>query len=184
MTAVDYEQVFKSIFDTVHCDHPSFVVGKSLQGIITDWSDTQRRAIEQATSPETASRVLKGCQVSYLNTLMFQSWMHQFWSCDCVYMPFVGSLPEISQTSCRKSQQKHNAGCKALTSIAYHIPQCQKAKDVIVFFQVLGGQRPLQDAINLLPESSVLQGYLPEHNPSHWEMSFVDRMVDEDRTSP
>ena len=64
LTAVAYEQVFKSIFDTVHCDHPSFVVGKSLQGIITDWSDTQRRAIEQATSPETASRVLKGCQVS------------------------------------------------------------------------------------------------------------------------
>ena len=64
LTVGAYEKVFRSIFDTVHHDHPSFAVGKSLHGIITDWSDTQRRAIEQATSVEIANRVMKGCQVN------------------------------------------------------------------------------------------------------------------------
>ena len=43
--------------------HPTFGVGKTLKGIITNWSDTQLHGLRDAIGEETTSQVVKGCQV-------------------------------------------------------------------------------------------------------------------------
>ena len=64
LTAEAYREAFRAMFAAVKSDHPQFAVGKTLLGILTDWSDTQLRGIEEATSKEMAATVVKGCQVS------------------------------------------------------------------------------------------------------------------------
>ena len=99
LTVNAYRDVFRSIFDTVRQDHPKFAVGKSLKGIITDWSATQRRGIEQSTSVEVASRVLKGCEVCLIHT----------YECQHVLMhnthTRTGPFSKICQAGSRESQQ-------------------------------------------------------------------------------
>ena len=60
-----YKDAFQAIFSKVKEYHPDFEVGKTLNGIICDWSDTQLKGIEQAVGLEVANRVVKGCQVQY-----------------------------------------------------------------------------------------------------------------------
>ena len=57
---------------------------------------------------------------------------------------------------------------KAFTSIAYAIPNCDKAEDIKGLFRVLCGSDPLTLAIKILPKVTLLLEYQPEHNPSNW----------------
>lgn len=63
LTTEAYCECFKAIFSTVANNHPSFSVGKSLVGIIMDWSDQQFNGLEQAVGKDVAEAVVKGCQV-------------------------------------------------------------------------------------------------------------------------
>ena len=63
LTAEAYREAFKAAFSAVKSDHPEFEVGKTQQGILTDWSDTQLRGIEEATSKKKTAKVVKRCQV-------------------------------------------------------------------------------------------------------------------------
>lgn len=58
-----YAQCFKAIFDQVTEDHPTFVPGGTLTGIIADWSDQQITGLEMVLGKPVASNLLKGCQV-------------------------------------------------------------------------------------------------------------------------
>lgn len=57
---------------------------------------------------------------------------------------------------------------KAFTSIAYAIPNCDKAEDIKGLFRVLCGSHPLTLAIKILPKVTLLSEYQLEHNPSNW----------------
>lgn len=59
-----YKAAFNSIFSHVKSTHQGFEVGKSLKGIIADWSDTQMNGLKSAIGEEVANKVVKGCQVS------------------------------------------------------------------------------------------------------------------------
>lgn len=62
--AVAYKIAFAAVFEQVQSDHPTFSVGKSLIGIVLDWSDTQLKGLEMAVGKEIADKTMKNCQVS------------------------------------------------------------------------------------------------------------------------
>ena len=63
LDAQAYKAAFDSIFTQVKKNHPKFGVGKTLKGIIADWSDTQMNGLRSAIGEESANKVAKGCQV-------------------------------------------------------------------------------------------------------------------------
>lgn len=62
LDAEAYASAFQAIFRCVKKLHPHFGVGKTLKGIVTDWSDAQLRGLHSAIGKE-ASKLVKGCQV-------------------------------------------------------------------------------------------------------------------------
>lgn len=58
-----YKHAFEAVFSKVKIDYPKFGVGKTLNGIIADWSDTQLQGLQAAIGEETANKVMKGCKV-------------------------------------------------------------------------------------------------------------------------
>lgn len=63
LDAFAYQCAFEAIFGQVKKHHPKFAVGKSLKGIITDWSDTQLKGLQSVIGEDKTSQVVKGCQV-------------------------------------------------------------------------------------------------------------------------
>ena len=55
---------------------------------------------------------------------------------------------------------------KAFTTIDYAIPTKTEVESI---FQVLCGAKPLSAAISILPESSILKEYEPEHDMESWK---------------
>ena len=70
LTTEAYSECFKAIFSTVAKIYPSFSVGKSLVGILMDWSDQQFNGLEQAVGKDVAEAVVKGCLVQLYAGLM------------------------------------------------------------------------------------------------------------------
>lgn len=64
INAEAYKEAFQAVFGEVKRHHKEFEVGKTLKGIIADWSDTQINGLELAIGKETTDMVIKGCQVS------------------------------------------------------------------------------------------------------------------------
>ena len=60
-----FHKAFKIMFATCKQDHPDFSLGKTLKGIVLDWSDSEREGIEQAIGKDLAGQLLKGCQVHW-----------------------------------------------------------------------------------------------------------------------
>ena len=60
-----FEIVFGKVFSAVKSKHPLFQPGKTLRGILTDWSDTQR-ALSTVLGEELATELCKGCKVCYI----------------------------------------------------------------------------------------------------------------------
>ena len=58
-----FEIVFGKVFSAVKSKHPLFQPGKTLRGILTDWSDTQRAALSTVLGKELATELCKGCKV-------------------------------------------------------------------------------------------------------------------------
>ena len=56
--------IFARMFEEVHKRHSTFQVGASLQGIVADWSDTQRSALGTVLGEEVTTAVCKGCKVN------------------------------------------------------------------------------------------------------------------------
>ena len=67
LDAPAYKAAFDSIFTHTKKNHPGFSVGKTLKGIIADWSDTQINGLKLAIGEETANKVVKGCQVFFIH---------------------------------------------------------------------------------------------------------------------
>ena len=63
LTSEAYKEAFRAMFSTIKADHPKFTVGKTLYGVIVDWSDAQIRGLKEAVGSELAMEIIKGCQV-------------------------------------------------------------------------------------------------------------------------
>ena len=47
-----YANAFKAVFKQCQEDHKGFAVGKTLKGIVMDWSDTERSGLQNAIGKE------------------------------------------------------------------------------------------------------------------------------------
>ena len=61
LDADTYAQCFKTIFHNAGKDHTTFKIGKSLIGMIADWSDQQAKDLEKAIGEPLALEMLEGC---------------------------------------------------------------------------------------------------------------------------
>ena len=77
----------QAVFNQVKKYYIGFEVGKTLNGIITDWSDTQLNGLELAIGKETTNLVTKGCQV------LIQL------KCHFMIQHHIGTLPTVCQKS-------------------------------------------------------------------------------------
>lgn len=141
VTAAAYQHCFQAIFDTVKNDHPTFGVGKTLQGIVVDWSDQQMAGLEGAVGVERAAKVAKGCRVH-----------------------FIRSVKRVSERVNKGNPDAH----KAFTTIAYQIPDAATEKNALTIFEVLAGERELSDALAICQHGSILEKYAKEHLPQTW----------------
>ena len=87
LNADAYRQAFKAVFNQVKKYYKGFEVGKTLNGIITDWSDTQLNGLELAIGKETTNLVTKGCHV------LIQL------KCHFMIQHHIGTLPTVCQKS-------------------------------------------------------------------------------------
>ena len=75
--------------------------------------------------------------------------------------------------SVRRVAQKVNRGSRlgvqAFTAIGYKLLEVTDTEEVSTLFDVLGGKRPLSDALKLMPKSRILKEYNTRHNPKSWE---------------
>lgn len=160
LNALAYKHAFEAIFTKVKGDFPEFEVGKTLNGIIADWSDTQLQGLQEAIGEKKANKVVKGCQV-------------------CIYVQkskkcITLHLQVHYQRSVKRVSEKVNKGSSTLahqvfTTIGYAIPATKTKEDVDTLFQVLCGAESLSCAIKILPESkSLFEKYQSEHDADTW----------------
>ena len=144
LTAEAYEHCFKSVFVTAKETCPQFEVGKTLLGVILDWSDQQMKGLEGAVGEETAAKVAKGCRVH-----------------------FTRSVKRVSE----RINKRDSLVNKAFTTIAYNVTNMTSKEDVQVLFDVLAGKRELREAVALCAKSTVLETYAKDggHNPDSWK---------------
>ena len=117
-----FATAFKEIFRQCKEDHKNFEV-TNLKWIVLDWSDAERKGVEEAMGKETAERVMNGCLVHYSR------------SYQCVAERVSSSLPlEICNIS-------KNTFCK----IAQTIPSLECKSQVMKIFGVLRGEIALHD---------------------------------------
>jgi hypothetical protein len=69
--AKQYGLAYKKMFDICSTDHSNFEVGKSLKGVVTDWSDAEITGQRGAIGDDLGKTLLKGCQVHWN-----RSWQH------------------------------------------------------------------------------------------------------------
>ena len=63
-----YAFCFKLMFDICKKDNPEFVVGKTLLGVVIDWSDSEAEGLKLAVGEKTANLLLKGCKVHWIHS--------------------------------------------------------------------------------------------------------------------
>ena len=61
LTSEANKEAFGAMSCIVKADYPKFTVGKTLYGMIVDWSDAQIRGLKEAFGSELAMEVIKGC---------------------------------------------------------------------------------------------------------------------------
>ncbi len=141
LTDEAYQHCFQAIFDSVKQDHPGFRVGGSLQGIVLDWSDQQMKGLVEAVGMETAAKVAKGCRVH-----------------------FSRSVKRVSE----RVNKGNPSAYRAFTTIAYQLPDAD-TQDVLTLFEVLAGEREIDDALPICQHSTALEKYGKQHKLETWK---------------
>ena len=63
-----YALCFRLMFDRCKKECPSFELGRTLVGIVVDWSDAEAQGLRDAVGEELANQLLKGCQVHWMRS--------------------------------------------------------------------------------------------------------------------
>ena len=61
-----YALAFKKVFDECKRINHKFIIGKSLMGIVIDWSDSEIKGLKDVLGQEAAGELLKGCKVHWI----------------------------------------------------------------------------------------------------------------------
>ena len=71
-----YKKAFTLMFETRKSDEPSYDVHKNLQGIVVDWSDSERSGIIKALGSDLATKLLRGCAVHWARSYHISVLLH------------------------------------------------------------------------------------------------------------
>ena len=115
-----FEIVLSKVFSAVKSKHPLFQPGKTLRGILTDWSYTQRAALSTVLGEELVTELCKGCKVLY----------------------FMQTVKRVAKWVVQGSNHQQ----RALESIGYAIPRATTEKAVDDLFDEVGGTKPVAAA--------------------------------------
>lgn len=157
-----YKDMFQALFSKVKEYHPKFEVGKTLNGIICDWSDTQLRGLEEAVGVNVSKQVVKGCQVRmksyhYIQYIsVFSSKVH-----------YQCSVKRVGE----RTNKVGSLGYKAFVYIGYEIPRAKTKENIMDLFAVLSGEKSLSIASSILHSPKILGDYAKEHDASRWSAS-------------
>lgn len=69
----------------------------------------------------------------------------------------------------QRVNRNNHLGAKAFTTIGYKILEAKEQNEIATLFEVLAGEKPITDAMKLLPHSKVLQQYSSQHSQHDWE---------------
>ena len=132
-----YATAFRDIFRQCKEDNKTFDV-INLKGIVLDWSDTERKGLEEAMGKETAERLMIGCLVHYSR-----------------------SYQRIAErVSSSLSLEIRNISKNTFCKIARKIPSLECKSEVMKVFGVLRGEIPLHHVASIyqLSEEAFVHG--------------------------
>ena len=67
-TSAAYALAFSKLFTKCKNRYPNFELGKSLVGVITDWSDAEVNGLKKFAGDKVATQLLKGCRVHWIRS--------------------------------------------------------------------------------------------------------------------
>ena len=114
------------MFDKCASVRKDFEVGKTLLGIVTDWSDAEINGLKSIIGPEKAELLLKGCQVH--------------WQRSCQ------RVADRVATSSDKQKEK-----KIFLAISNKIQKVESDITIVACYEALCGVRPIKDLLKKLP---------------------------------
>jgi len=127
--ATMYEIAFKQMFTTCTEDVPTYNVNKQLQGIVVDWSDTERAGLIKALGSELAGRLLRGCAVHWAR------------SYQRVAARITSTVPSSKKTLAHE----------AFEITAQGMPNLKSTDEVQKCFEVLKGEKPVSTIGEMVP---------------------------------
>ena len=145
-----YASAFKAVFEQCKEDHNHFTVGKSLKGIVMDWSDTERAGLESAIGKDMSEKLIVGCRIHYSRS-------------------YQRVADRVSNSLSREYRQLSRS---AFNKIASRIP-LQKEKSIVMkLFNCLKGSIPLNEVsfIGLTDEQTLCCDEITRNwkEASHW----------------
>ena len=139
------------MFDRCKKECPSFEPGRTLVGIVVDWSDAEAQGLREAVGEELGNQLLKGCQVHWMRS----------------YQRIPDKVCKIQHPERRKIENE------AFKLIAAAIVKVKSRDQVLKLFQCLCGERDVGDVQGLVPglsthHTSVVRQYSNWSMATHW----------------
>lgn len=143
-----YGLAFSKLFSKCKCDHAEFEVGKTLQGVVIDWSEAEMKGLGIAVGSELAKKLLRGCSVHWI-----RSWQR---------------IRDRIASSADKQRER-----SIFSKIASQIEKLPSGTKVCLCFQVLCGEKPASALLGTIKSLSAEDAtYIEKHckwSPAkHW----------------
>ena len=161
LDAAAYTTCFTVLFHKVKELCSTFVIGKSLVGIVADWSDTQIKGLEGAIGEETVAKVMKGCQVSYQVCVPNMCYDLSI----LIKVHFMRSVKRVGERLKECSVESR----QVFVSLGYAILEVKTKEEVDILFKAMCGETGLEGAIHLVSKKH--EKYATQHNPMWWTAS-------------
>ena len=137
---------FKLMFDRCKKDNPDFCEGKTLLGVVIDWSDAEADGLRIAVGAETANLLLKGCKVHWIR-----------------------SYQRVADKVCKHHHPEKRAVEKeAFILLAAAIQRVHTQQHVYQLFECLCGSRNISQVQNIVPGLTAAHIAVVTEN-SKWE---------------
>jgi len=146
-----YKVAFSIMFRVCSDKYPSFEVGKSLKGIIMDWSDAESKGLREAVGDEIASNVLRGCNVHWTR-----------------------SYQRVAERV--NSRTKDKTAADAFCKVAKCITEVSQKQDIYKLFDVLQGTANLSTIQHIntqLTEDQKKISTLQWKDAKHWVQWWI-----------
>ena len=141
-----YALCFKVMFDRCKRDNPEFDVGKTLLGVIIDWSDAEAEGLRLAVGEEIANLLLKGCKVHWIRS----------------YKRVADKVCKHQHSEIRRVEKE------AFNLVAAAIQKVHRQQHVLQLFQCLCGNLDIAEVQSIVPGLSAVHIATVTEN-SKWE---------------